>query len=187
MESCPAPRTKAGGLWPTVSPPPGITCRWRFRRDRTRSGSNWPTTRRAPSWISAALARPGSVAGPAAPAAPPALTANGRPPPRDLPAQPGRRWLAGDLHTHTVHSDGGLTVPELALLAARNGLDFLAITDHNTVSHHVELPGASAKYGITLLPGQEVTTNGGHAGALGDIGWVDFREPPDVWLAHTEC
>src|SRR5262249_57903939 len=86
------------------------------------------------------------------PAAPPALTANGRPPPRDLPAQPGRRWLAGDLHTHTVHSDGGLTVPELALLAAGSGLDFLAITHHNTVSPHPQLPGARPTYGIPPLP-----------------------------------
>jgi hypothetical protein len=29
-----------------------------------------------------------------------------RPPRRELPAGSGRRWLAGDLHAHTVHSDG---------------------------------------------------------------------------------
>jgi PHP domain len=121
-----------------------------------------------------------------APAPPPPVAADGRPPARVLPAHPGRRWLAGDLHSHTVHSDGARTVPELAHLAASNGMDFLAITDHNTVSHHRELPAASARYGITLLPGQEVTIAGGHAGALGDIGWVDFREPADAWLAHTE-
>jgi hypothetical protein len=132
-----------------------------------------------------ASSTPGRLAPPPPPAAPPPLADGDRPPRRTLPAGPGRRWLAGDLHTHTVHSDGGLTVPELALLAAGNGLDFLAITDHNTVSHHAELPAASSRYGITLLPGQEVTTDGGHAGALGDIGWVDFREPPDAWLAHT--
>src|SRR5215467_12064869 len=63
-----------------------------------------------------------------------------RPPRRALPARPGHRWLAGDLHTHTVHSDGALTVPELARFAVGQGLDFLAITDHNTVSHHCELP-----------------------------------------------
>jgi len=110
-----------------------------------------------------------------------------RPPRRVLPARPGRRWLAGDLHTHTVHSDGGLTVSELAALAARRGLDFLAVTDHNTVSHHAELAAASRRYGITLLPGQEVTTDGGHAGALGDIGWIDFRDEPDAWLDATEA
>jgi hypothetical protein len=109
-----------------------------------------------------------------------------RPPRRELPAEPGRRWRAGDLHTHTVHSDGGLTVPELAVLAVERGLDFLAVTDHNTVSHHAELAGAARQYGITLLAGQEVTTEGGHAGALGDVGWIDFRREPDEWLDATQ-
>ena len=122
------------------------------------------------------------------PEAPPAPPAPGeRPPRRVLPARPGRRWLAGDLHAHTVHSDGVLTVDELAVLAAGRGLDFLAVTDHNTVSHHAELAAASRRYGITLLPGQEVTTDGGHAGALGDVGWIDFRRPPDDWLDATEA
>src|SRR6478672_2481297 len=96
---------------------------------------------------------------PPAPLAPPSPA--DRPPRRALPARPGRRWLAGDLHTHTVHSDGKLTVPELAVLAAKRGLDFLAVTDHNTISHHAELAAASRRYGIILLPGQEVTTDGG--------------------------
>ena len=119
-------------------------------------------------------------------APPPPPAPRDRPPRRILPARPGRRWLAGDLHTHTVHSDGKLTVPELAALAARRGLDFLAITDHNTVSHHAELAAASRRYGVILLPGQEVTTDGGHAGALGDVGWIDFREEPDAWLDPAE-
>jgi hypothetical protein len=128
----------------------------------------------------------GPALGPApSPLAPPAP--RDRPPRRILPARPGRRWLAGDLHTHTVHSDGKLTVPELAALAARRGLDFLAVTDHNTVSHHAELAAASRRYGVILLPGQEVTTDGGHAGALGDVGWIDFREEPDAWLDATEA
>src|SRR4029077_15875754 len=110
-----------------------------------------------------------------------------RPPRRALPARPGRRWLPGALHTHTVHADGKLTVPELAVLAARRGLDFLAVTDHNTVSHHAELAAAARRYGIILLPGQELTTDGGHAGALGDVGWIDFREEPDAWLDATEA
>jgi len=109
-----------------------------------------------------------------------------RPARRTLPADDGMRWLAGDLHAHTLHSDGLMTVPELAKFAAGRGLDFLAVTDHNTVSHHAELPAAAAAHGITLLPGQELTTERGHANAFGDIGWVDFREPPDEWLAMTE-
>jgi hypothetical protein len=119
------------------------------------------------------------------PAAPPPLPSGERPPARMLPASPGRRWLAGDLHTHTVHSDGAQTVAELSRYAAGLGLDFIAVTDHNTVSHHRELPAAAARYGITLLPGQEVTTSGGHAGALGEVGWIDFRLPADSWLEQT--
>lgn len=120
------------------------------------------------------------------PVPPPPLLAGDRPPARSLPANPGRRWLAGDLHTHTVHSDGVQTVPELARFAAGRGLDFLAVTDHNTTSHHADLPAAASRYGITLLPGQEVTTPGGHAGALGDVGWIDFRRPADAWLDQTQ-
>ena len=105
---------------------------------------------------------------------------------RELPAAPGRRWLAGDLHAHTVHSDGAMTVPELACFAISRGLDFIAVTDHNTVSHHAELPAASRRYGITLLPGQEVTRADGHAGVLGDTGWIDFRRDPDDWLTAAE-
>jgi PHP domain len=130
--------------------------------------------------------RPGELQPEPGPPAPPPPAPGARPPARTLPAGPGRRWLAGDLHTHTVHSDGAQTVPELARYAAGLGLDFIAVTDHNTVSHHRELPAAAARYGITLLPGQEITTAGGHAGALGEIGWVDFRLPADSWLEQTE-
>jgi len=96
------------------------------------------------------------------------------------------RWLAGDLHAHTVHSDGALTVPDLAALGYDRGLDFLAVTDHNTVSHHAELAAAGAAAGVLLLPGQEVTTDLGHANAFGDIGWIDFRQPAARWLAETD-
>jgi len=110
-----------------------------------------------------------------------------RPVGRNLPATAGHRWLAGDLHAHTVHSDGSLTVAELADYAVEEGLDFVAVTDHNTVSHHASLPRVSARFGVTLIPGQEVTTWGGHAGVLGDIGWIDFRSPAQDWLTATEA
>jgi PHP domain-containing protein len=107
-------------------------------------------------------------------------------PRRALPAEPGLTWLAGDLHSHSVHSDGALTVDELAALASSSGLDFLAVTDHNTVSHHVELAAAGRRAGVLLLPGQEITRDTGHANAFGDIGWIDFRRPADDWLSETE-
>jgi hypothetical protein len=105
-----------------------------------------------------------------------------KPRPRGLPAGAGLRWVATDLHAHTVHSDGTLTVAELAAEAVAAGLDALAVTDHNTVSHHAELAETGRRYGIALIPGQEVTTEFGHANAFGDIGWVDFREPAANWV-----
>ncbi len=125
-------------------------------------------THRAAGWL------------PKAPVAPPVPM--GRPSPRSLPARPGYRWLPGDLHSHTVHSDGAMTVAELAEFAVRRGLDFLAVTDHNTVSHHGELAEASRRYGITLVAGQELTTAYGHANVFGDVGWIDFRNDADDWL-----
>ena len=116
----------------------------------------------------------------AAPDSPP--VPGSRPARRSLPAEAGLTWLAGDLHAHTYHSDGVMSVAELAAHAVERGLDFVAVTDHNTVSHHAALGPASARYGVTLLPGQEVTTELGHAGVLGDTGWVDFREPAWSWL-----
>lgn len=118
-----------------------------------------------------------------APPAPVAMPA--RRPRRSLPSVDGMTWLAGDLHAHTLHSDGALTIDELAALGAGNGLDFLAVTDHNTVSHHEFLAAASARFGIELLPGQELTTADGHANAFGDIGWIDFRQPAATWVSEV--
>jgi predicted metal-dependent phosphoesterase TrpH len=120
---------------------------------------------------------------PAAPAPPrPA-----RPPRRELPATEGRAWLAGDLHTHTVHSDGVVTVAALACLARERGLDFLAVTDHNTTSHHAELPAAADLAGVLLVAGLELTTERGHANCLGSSRWVDFRRSADDWLVDAEA
>ena len=47
-------------------------------------------------------------------------------------SQPG--WYRGDLHTHTVHSDGRRRITEMAAAATSAGLDFIVSTDHNTNS-----------------------------------------------------
>ena len=75
-----------------------------------------------------------------------------RPARRDLPAAAGRRWLAGDLHAHTVHSDGAMTVPELACFAISRGLDFIAVTDHNTVSTTLDCRPPRAGTGSRCCP-----------------------------------
>ena len=78
--------------------------------------------------------------------------------------------LRGDLHCHTVASDGRNTIEEMALAARERGLEYLAITDHsashgfgNDVSadalrrHAEAVREVGARLdGITLLAGSEV-------------------------------
>ncbi|NED96730.1 CehA/McbA family metallohydrolase [Phytoactinopolyspora alkaliphila] len=108
-----------------------------------------------------------------------------RRPRRRLPSDAGFTWVAGDFHAHTVHSDGTLGRAQLAALAVEEGLDVLAVTDHNTVSHHAGLGAIGDQYGVTLVPGQEVTTDRGHANAFGAVRWVDFRQHPDAWVSQV--
>jgi hypothetical protein len=72
--------------------------------------------------------------------------------------------LKGDLHAHTLASDGVLTADELAWHARQHGLDFLAITDHNQMISRAALPQVP---GLTLIPGLEWTHFRGHANFLG--------------------
>ena len=88
-----------------------------------------------------------------------------------------RRLLKGDLHAHTFGSDGVLALGELAQHALRNGLDYLAVTDHNQMVSSDVLHQYS---GITLIPGIEWTHYQGHANFLG----VD-RSYDEPFLANT--
>ena len=102
------------------------------------------------------------------------------------PLTTGSGWYRGDLHAHTGHSDGscqtqgGARAPcpvyRTAEAAAARGLDFIAITDHNTTSHFeamAELQPAFDK--LLLVPGREVTTFQGHANVFGPTAFIDFR------------
>jgi hypothetical protein len=91
------------------------------------------------------------------------------------------RWVRGDLHMHTVHSDGDWTIPQLITAAVSAGLDFIFITDHNTNSHHAEIDNVKTdRKDLLVMRGEEVTTYGGHANVWGlpKDGLIDFRIPP---------
>ncbi len=72
--------------------------------------------------------------------------------------------LKGDLHVHTVASDGVCTPAELGQRVVRHGMDFLAITDHNQMIARAALPQIP---GLTMIPGIEWTHYQGHANFLG--------------------
>ncbi|HEY7970004.1 MAG TPA: CehA/McbA family metallohydrolase [Candidatus Limnocylindrales bacterium] len=88
-----------------------------------------------------------------------------------LPGGPG--WYRGDLHSHTVHSDGEITVEDRVRGAVDRGLDFLAITDHNTISHHREIDRWPEV--ITPIRASEVTTFHGHLNCFGLHQAIDWR------------
>ncbi|MBI5287600.1 MAG: PHP domain-containing protein [Chloroflexi bacterium] len=88
----------------------------------------------------------------------------------------GGRWYRGDLHAHSEHSDGANTVEEIVGYVHRAGLDYFALTDHNTISHWDELARLQQRGGPTLLiAGEEITMYTGHANVWGLDGWIDFR------------
>jgi hypothetical protein len=105
----------------------------------------------------------------------------------DAPLEVGPRWYRGDLHMHTCHSDGSTPrqsgegrspgpVFRTAEAAAARGVDFIAVTDHNAVSHHHALRELQPHFDkLLLIPGVEITTFCGHAGVLGANGFVEFR------------
>lgn len=88
-------------------------------------------------------------------------------------------WYRGDLHLHTVHSDGAHQVGDLVAAASSAGLDFIVSTDHNTNSAN-RVWGAGGMDGLFVVAGEEVTTRHGHWLAVGlpPSGWVDWRYAP---------
>lgn len=100
----------------------------------------------------------------------------------------GPGWYRGDLHLHSAHSDGscasqaGKTVPcplyRTLERAARERLDFVAVTEHNTTSHSQVLREAQPWFDrLLLIPGIEITTFFGHFNVFGISTPIDFRIP----------
>jgi hypothetical protein len=111
-----------------------------------------------------------------------------RPSPRPV-LRTGAGWYAGDLHSHSGHSDGRtvgpsgdrLKVPAWQVFdRARDAkLDFIALTDHNTTSHWLDVDRLQPMYPATLLlHAREVTTYRGHLNAFGERRFVPFALSP---------
>ena len=68
--------------------------------------------------------------------------------------------MKADLHLHTTASDGRLEPNEIVGLAAKAGLDVIAITDHDTVDGvALALAAAQALPPLTVSPGVEINTD----------------------------
>jgi|GEM_PF-5772810 hypothetical protein len=86
-----------------------------------------------------------------------------------------------DFHCHTTHSDGALSPQERVFEAFEDGIDLLAITDHNTSSGFQEASDV-ANGSVMVIPGIEVSTRnyseGGHFVLIGPA--MEGMRKPDI-------
>jgi hypothetical protein len=86
---------------------------------------------------------------------------------------PAPGWYRGDFHAHTTASDGHYSPPDFARLALEQGLDFIAVTDHNSIAAFNQF---GENPGLMIFPGVEITLKEGHWNVFGMPGWQDWME-----------
>lgn len=91
------------------------------------------------------------------------------------PARQKAGWYRGDLQCHTFHSDAKGAPEHLHATAIREQLDFLVVTDHNTLTAHPTYFERASSPQLIFVPGYEFTTEFGHANVFGATRVEDFR------------
>jgi hypothetical protein len=88
-----------------------------------------------------------------------------------------RRWYKGDFHSHSIQSgDATATFDQMSALAMQQGLDFINVSDHNTIAQHSLLAAYQSGFpNLLFLRGSEITTYTGHGNAVGNTLYVDHR------------
>ncbi len=66
------------------------------------------------------------------------------------------RWFKGNLHTHTLKSDGDASPEKVARWYGRHGYDFLTLTDHDRLTLVGHPHGRGGSTIPLLIPGEEV-------------------------------
>ncbi len=67
-----------------------------------------------------------------------------------------------DLHSHTLYSDGSLTVDDLISHVVNHGVETLAITDHDSVGAHLEIKERALELPCNIIPGVEISCQFGN-------------------------
>lgn len=65
--------------------------------------------------------------------------------------------MKGDLHCHTTLSDGSLGIEDIIIQAKRTGIDFISITDHDTMSSISRAKILGERHGVLTIPGVELS------------------------------
>jgi len=70
--------------------------------------------------------------------------------------------VRADLHIHTKYSVcSSISIKSLIKACKRRGIDYVAITDHNTISGAIEADKSASRTGIKVIIGEEIRTRGG--------------------------
>jgi predicted metal-dependent phosphoesterase TrpH len=69
-----------------------------------------------------------------------------------------------DLHIHSSNSDGLDTIEELVPKIAESGIDVFSLTDHDRTDGWDQAALLANKYGLSFIPGVEITTKGNFPG-----------------------
>jgi 3',5'-nucleoside bisphosphate phosphatase len=89
----------------------------------------------------------------------------------------GPHRINADLHCHSVVSDGTLSPTDIVERAHRNGVEILALTDHDEVGGLAAAQARAAQLGLTFVPGVEVSVTWGGE-TIHIVGLrIDFRDP----------
>lgn len=87
-------------------------------------------------------------------------------------------YIPIDLHCHSSHSDGALSVRELLTLAQKNETVYQALTDHDTTEGITEARTIAAELGINLIPGIEISVTWHHNTLIHIVGLgIDENNP----------
>lgn len=72
--------------------------------------------------------------------------------------------MAADLHCHTKLSDGSVGIEDIIVIAQKSGIDTIAITDHDCLAGTVRGQVIGKRYGVTVVPGVEISAFDENAG-----------------------
>lgn len=85
-----------------------------------------------------------------------------------------------DLHVHTTASDGYMSPKDAVDGAIEKGLDGIAVADHDTMEGYRRCKRYMEEKDFLLIPGIEVSTDGGHVLVLGNEDWTETRKFDEV-------
>lgn len=85
-----------------------------------------------------------------------------------------RNWYAADIHEHSDIGDGATPIKELHKAQLAAGLNFHAVSDHDSVANNAAMAKLAKESGKPFISNLEVSPGWGHWGILG----VDYSKTP---------